>query len=212
MSRFSFVDCVSNTPKISIDTDSSKNNVVIGHNSNNIFSDGFTGCTVVGNGAMCSGNNQVQLGSNLSNIYTTSGIQNMSDMRDKTEVRDTVLGLDFISRLRPVDYKWNCRQDYIVSSQTTKSADGFIVPVLEELPNDGSKTRSRFHHGVIAQEVKTVMDTLGIDFGGYQDHSIKGGKDQLTVAYTELIGPMIKAIQELNDRVKDLEGKLEIGK
>jgi hypothetical protein len=35
-----------------------------------------------------------------------------------------------------------------------------------------------------------------IDFGGFQDHSVKGGDDVLTLGYIELIAPLIKAVQE----------------
>jgi trimeric autotransporter adhesin len=49
------------------------------------------------------------------------------------------------------------------------------------------------------------MDEMGIDFSGYQDHSFNGGKDVLTLAYESLIPPLIKAIQELNERIKQLE-------
>lgn len=204
MSRFSFTDGITNTPKLCIDT-GHNNNVILGHNSYNTISDGYNDCTIIGNNVLCSGNSQVQLGSSNSNIYTTSGVQNTSDQRDKTEIRDTILGLDFILKLRPVDYKWNCRRDYLVHTQQLHDIDYLNLPEIKELPNDGSKTRRRFHHGVIAQEVKNVMDTIGVDFGGYQDHSINGGKDQLTIAYTELIAPLIKSIQELNERIKVLE-------
>ena len=51
------------------------------------------------------------------------------------------------------------------------------------------------------------MDELNIDFGGYQDHKVNNGADRLTIGYDELISPMIKAIQELSARVKQLENK-----
>lgn len=208
MSRFSLADCITNTPKVSIDIGTG-GNVIVGHNSCNVITDEYKDCTIIGNNVLCSGNSQVQLGSSNTNVYTTGGVQNMSDQRDKTAIRDTVLGLSFIKQLRPVDYKWNCRRDYIVAStQATTTVNGVTVPVLEELPNDGSKTRTRYHHGLIAQEVKQVMDALNVDFGGYQDHSIKGGKDQLSIAYMELIGPLIKSIQELNAKVELLEQQL----
>ncbi len=41
------------------------------------------------------------------------------------------------------------------------------------------------------------MDAMGVDFGGYQDHSVKGGDDVLSIGYEEMIAPLIKAIQEL---------------
>jgi phage shock protein A len=61
---------------------------------------------------------------------------------------------------------------------------------------------------VIAQQVKEAMDELGVDFAGYQDHTIKGGCDVLTIGYTEFIGPLIKAVQELSAQVTVLEQSL----
>jgi hypothetical protein len=62
---------------------------------------------------------------------------------------------------------------------------------------DGSKKRARFHHGFIAQEVKAAADTLGVDFGGFQDHGVKGGEDVLSIGYDELISVLVKAVQQL---------------
>jgi hypothetical protein len=218
LTNFSITDCITNTPKIylnfsqnpAINNSNNSNNVIIGHNSYNAVSNGYVNCTVIGNDARCTANAQVQLGSSIANIYSFGGIQNISDQRDKTDIRDITLGLDFISQLHPVDYKWNCRSDYTVPTGETEISNGIRVPIMQELPNDGSKTRTRYHHGLIAQEVKQVMDANSIDFGGYQDHSIKGGKEQLTIAYTELIAPMIKAIQELKNEVDTLKTRIAI--
>ena len=46
------------------------------------------------------------------------------------------------------------------------------------------------------------MTELSIDFGGYQDHTINGGLDQLSIGYQELFSPLIKSIQELNTKLK----------
>jgi len=75
------------------------------------------------------------------------------------------------------------------------------------LVHDGTHKRTRFHHGLIAQEVKSVIEKTGVDFGGFQDHTIKGGDAVMTIGYTELIGPLIKAIQELSVKVAELEAK-----
>ena len=75
---------------------------------------------------------------------------------------------------------------------------------------DGSKKRVRYHHGVLAQEVQQVIQQTGIDFGGFQDHSIKGWEEAMTVGYIEFIGPMIKAIQELSQKNQELENKINI--
>jgi len=55
--------------------------------------------------------------------------------------------------------------------------------------------------------VKAVLDAKGIDFGGFQDHSVKGGDDVLSIGYEELISPLIKAVQELSAKVAELEAK-----
>jgi hypothetical protein len=168
--------------------------------------------TAVGPNTDVTGSNQVQLGDSATTTYVYGTVQNRSDLRDKADVRDTQLGLNFINALRPVDYKWDLREDYRpekpedindkeamdVWRETTK---------LSVLVKDGSKKRSRFHHGLIAQEVKAVLDSQGIDFGGYQDHKVKGGEDVLSIGYDELIAPLIKAIQELTDRIKVLEAR-----
>jgi trimeric autotransporter adhesin len=149
----------------------------------------FDNCTGVGFNSQVTGSNQVQLGDSSTTTYAYGAVQDRSDARDKSDVRDTVLGLDFINALRPVDFKWDLREDY------------------DWQEKDGSKKRYRFHHGLIAQEVRDVCDAVGVEFGGFQDHSIKGGKDVLSIGYAELIGPLIKAVQQLSARVAELEAK-----
>ena len=205
---FTTVDCISYTPKYSISV-GEPNNVIIGHNSYQAIAHNYSNCTILGSNANCTGNAQVQLGSTISNTYSYANIQNISDARDKADIRNTILGLEFIAQLRPVDYRWNYREDYIVPTGEYEIVNGIRIPITETLENDGSKTRTRFHHGFIAQEVKQTMDTMGIDFGGYQDHTVKGGQDKLSISYTELIAPMIKAIQELKIEVNMLKAQVE---
>lgn len=150
----------------------------------------YFNCTGLGNNAAVTNNNQVQLGNSSTTTYAYGAVQNRSDARDKADVRDTVLGLDFVKTLRPVDFRWDYREDYNWGEK------------------DGSKKRSRFHHGLIAQEVAVACSFMNVEFGGLQDHSISGGKDVLSIGYEELIGPMIKAIQELTAKVESLENQL----
>lgn len=161
----------------------------------------YTNTTVLGANALVTGSNQVQLGDAATTTYAYGAVQNRSDARDKAEVRDTILGTEFIMALRPVDFKWNYREDYFETykEQTGVDKNGEPITVMKRrsLPQDGSKTRSRYHHGFIAQEVKASIDKLGIDFGGYQDHALKGGQDVKSVGYEEVIAPLVKAFQEL---------------
>jgi hypothetical protein len=217
----------------SIDPSTGSNNTALGYNASNSLT-GFNNTTALGANSAVSGSNQVQLGDNATATYAYGAIQNRSDQRDKADIRDTQLGLDFVLALRPVDYKWDMREDYKPARPDINKPELPTDPAAEQtaeyntalesynsvmtawqesvkmsnLIHDGSKIRTRYHHGLIAQEVKSVMDNKGIDFGGYQDHSVKGGEDVLSLGYSELIAPLIKAIQELNAKVDALAAKV----
>jgi hypothetical protein len=147
-------------------------------------------CTTLGYNAQVTGSNQLQLGDSNTTSYAYGAVQNRSDARDKADVRDTALGLDFLLKLRPVDFRWDYREDYCGKEK------------------DGSKKRTRLHHGLIAQEVKAAADAVGADFGGYQDHAMKGGKDVLSLGYGELIAPLVRAIQQQQDIIMKLTARV----
>lgn len=162
----------------------------------------YDGSTALGAGSAVTGNSQVQLGSSGTTTYAYGAVQDRSDARDKTDIADINLGLNFIMALRPRNYRWDMRDDYKPPKPADDASDEVWAAYneackLENIVKDGSKKRNRLHHGLIAQEVKQVMDSMGVDFGGYQDHKIKGGQDVLTIGYEELIAPLIKAVQEL---------------
>lgn len=180
--------------------------------------------TMLGYQATVTGSDQVQLGNNLTTTYAYGAVQNRSDARDKADIQNTVLGLEFINALRPVDFRWDMRDDYRPSApepvapdatDEEKAAHAEAIAEwseqnkLDNLEHDGSKKRTRFHHGLIAQEVKSACDSLGIDFGGYQDHSVKGGEDVLSLGYEELIAPLIKAVQQLSAEVEQLKAQVQ---
>lgn len=190
---------------------SGNNNVYLGYYAG-LGDDGRINCTGLGYYTQTTGNNQVQLGNSVTTTYAYGAVQNRSDIRDKADVRDTTLGLDFIMALRPVDFKWDLRESYntplpvVPSSEATEEEkENYKLQMVQwaqtnninNIVHDGTHKRSRYHHGLIAQEVKQVLDEKGIDFGGYQDHSVKGGKDVQSIGYNELVAPLIKAIQEL---------------
>lgn len=162
----------------------------------------YSNSTCIGYDSAVTGSNQVQLGNASTTTYVYGTVQNRSDERDKADIQVTNLGLDFVMQLQPRMFRWDMREDY----RPPKPADDASKEEwaayseackLENLTHDGTHKRSRFHQGLIAQEVKAVMDSMGVDFGGYQDHKINAGQDVLTIGYEELIPPLIKAIQEL---------------
>jgi hypothetical protein len=95
--------------------------------------DTFSNCTGLGNDARVSASNQVQIGNAATTTYIYGAINNRSDMRDKADIRNTVLGLEFIEKLRPVDYRWDMRDDYLVQCTKIERIDIDTQP-LPDLP------------------------------------------------------------------------------
>jgi len=71
-------------------------------------------------------NNSIYIGPIFYKIYTYGRLYSISDIRDKTNIKDTLLGLDFINKLRPVDFIY-------IKDKTNKLHNGFIAQEIELL-------------------------------------------------------------------------------
>lgn len=196
------------------------NNTALGYNagSTNVT---FGNTTCLGYQAQVTGADQVQLGNSTTTTYVYGTVQNRSDARDKADIRDTVLGLDFILGLRPVDYRLDMREDYRtlppvmplegadeaqINAYHAAYAQWQVANRLGNIIHDGSHKRTRYHSGLIAQEVAEVVSSLGVNWGGVQDHSYNGGDEVMSLGYSQFIAPLIRAVQQLSERVAVLEG------
>jgi hypothetical protein len=162
----------------------------------------YNNSTCIGYSSQITGGDQLQLGNSSVTTYVYGSVQDRSDARDKTDIQDTDLGLNFVLALRPRKFRWDMREDYRTPRPPPDAPKDVLDAWIEankfsNLQHDGTHKRNRFHQGLVAQEVKATMDAMGIDFGGYQDHKVKGGEDVLSLGYEEMIAPLIKAIQEL---------------
>ena len=121
-------------------------------------------------------------------IYSNTGTINTSDQRLKTDILSSDLGLEFINKLNPVSYK------FIEGGKEIVDGDPVSVP--------GNRT----HYGLIAQEVKQVLEQTNIeDFAGWVLLDKENPDSEQALRYEEFISPLIKAVQELTARVKALE-------
>lgn len=170
-------------------------NIGIGYGALKYYDNGnaFLGnnSIAIGASATVSASSQIKLGNSLQSTVTYGGIQNIADQRDVADVVNTTLGLSFINELRPVDFKWNYREDY------------------EDFTSPGTnKKRNKIHHGLIAQEVKQAATNVGVSFGGHIDMSISGNVDIQMLTYQEFIPPIIKSIQQVDTRLISAENNL----
>ncbi len=181
------------------------NTLKTGHNNTAIGNCALSGsvdrnnATGLGYNSQVTGSDQVQLGDSSVTVYAQKALVTRSDARDKIDIEDSPLGLNFILKLRPCKYRMNSREAYFEKGQERDFT----------ATNDGSKAGKRPHYGLIAQEVKEVMNELGVDFAGYLDSKVDGGEDVLSLGYTEFIAPMIKAIQEQQKMIEALQKQIQ---
>ncbi|PTE72862.1 tail fiber domain-containing protein [Staphylococcus epidermidis] len=157
-----------------------KNNTAIGYTSGPVGD--YNNTTSIGSNAHALGNNQVQLGSSDSTVYAHKEIQQRSDRRDKNSIRETRLGLDFINKLKPVDYKYN------------------------------NSNSNRYHHGFIAQDLEALTDKGydfgGIDnpkyTGGEDVYSV--GYTEIIAPLVKSVQQLSQENEVLRNRIEKLEG------
>lgn len=146
-------------------------NIAIGYTAGP--SSDYSNTVSIGANAHANGNNVIQIGASDHQIYTSSPVQQTSDMRLKDNIKDTKLGLDFINRLKPKDYTY--------------------------------KGSNQNHHGFIAQDIKSLDYT----FNGLYNAEDYGGDDVYSIAYTELIAPIVKSIQDLTQQLNQAQEEIK---
>lgn len=88
------------------------NTIYIGREAG-MYAPAFINAAAFGYRAVPTANHHIQLGNVDQWVVTSNGYQTRMDARDMADVRPTVFGLDFIKRLKPVDYRNDSRERYI---------------------------------------------------------------------------------------------------
>jgi hypothetical protein len=200
--------------------DNGDGNVAVGYQAGDSITSG-TNNTVIGYGAdadatgtnqIACGNGAVAAGSNTGIWGNASVATNnitvdwtvTSDERIKENIQDSSLGLDFINELKPKTYTRKHPADWDEAILEDRFKEGGSEYDEETgTPIKGEFDTEKIHNGLIAQEVKATMDLLGVEFSGWNEDS--NGKQG--IQYAALVVPLIKAVQELSAKVKQLENK-----
>ncbi len=117
-------------------------NTAIGYNAGSTVTTGYN-LTLVGidaNPSSPTANDQITLG----NIFVSSlrcnvqTITSLSDARDKKNIKDLTLGLDFITKLKPRQFNWDRREWYSGNVSNGSKMDeqptaGFIAQEFDEI-------------------------------------------------------------------------------
>ena len=106
----------------------------------------------------------------------TQTISSLSDQRDKTEIIDLPIGLDFIHQLKPRKFKWASR--------------------------DGNRKDGTYEAGFVAQELQNTESLTSVD---YLHLVLAENPNRLEASYGQLVPVLVKAVQELSAKVTALQ-------
>jgi hypothetical protein len=144
-----------------------------------------TNSTVIGNGATPSSgsvSNEITLGNSSISVLrcAATAITSVSDERDKTNIEDLTVGMDFIKELRPVKFDWAMR--------------------------DGGKVGEP-DFGFIAQDLLSAQEKVGENVPNLV---ITENPERLEASYAKLIPVLVKSIQELQSSLDTVKTELNL--
>lgn len=163
------------------------NNIAIGHNAGRTGSPG---------GAQTTGNNKIFFGNQS---ITEANIQVdwtvASDKRDKTDVEEMTMGLDFVNKLEPVTYRWDKRSKY--------SDDQSVAP-------DGTHKEDQLDMGFLAQDVEKLEEEYGYkaDDKTNLTTTLSDDEKMYGLKYSKFVPILVNAVQELSTQVDTLTAEL----
>lgn len=138
--------------------------------------------TFIGNGAnntTATASNTIVLGNSaISSLRCQVALTVVSDARDKSNIEDIPVGIEFIKDLRPVKFTWNQR-------------DGMRVGLTDA--------------GFLAQESLDVVNRHNANWVGLVENE---NENQLAMTPSKLIPILVKAVQQLSAKVDSLEAQL----
>jgi hypothetical protein len=142
--------------------------------------------------------NRVVIGnSSVTDAYVQVAWTVTSDARDKVDVSPINHGLDLITKLNPVTFRWDIRNQYWVYDDKGN--------VISKPTPDGSKKNPTLFSGFLAQEVQQAIQQVG-----YPNDVIIDNEDleNLKIKETALIPVLVNAVKELKAELDVVKAEL----
>jgi hypothetical protein len=171
--------------------------------SNNLLLGKEAGKSGSPGGQFTSHSNRVVLGNgNIQELNCEVALSVASDERDKTDFTDLDIGLDFVKQMKPYTYKWDKRHKY-VDWDTNPDTN------LNDIITDGTHKEAKLDIGFKAQDIEILEKAAGYDKDNKTNLTIDLSEDgkQYSMKYEKLVPILVKAIQELEEKVRVLENK-----
>lgn len=150
--------------------------------------------SALGQSAVITASNQVRIGNtNVNSIGGQVSWTTFSDARIKKNVQEDVPGLSFIEKLKPVTYNYDLKK-----LQTLQGGKGIL---------DNSGFENIRFTGLLAQDVEAAAKSIGYNFSGVDKPSNE--QTPYGIRYSELVVPMIKAMQEMKALIDKQQKEIE---
>ncbi len=166
------------------------NNTALGRSAGSTITTGYN-LTCLGFNSQptsASANNQITLGDgSISELRcNTTTITSLSDARDKKNINDLNLGIEFLMTIKPRQFNWDKREWY------------------ESNTSDGSKMKEEPTAGFIAQELDEAQTTGNAE---WLNLVLKDNPEKWEATPGNLLPIMVKAIQDLNLKCEELKSE-----
>ncbi len=203
--------------------DNGYNNVFVGANTD-VNGAGYYNVIAMGQGTICTASSQARFGNSATNsIGGYANWTNFSDGRYKKNMKEDVVGLDFIMRLRPLTYNLDVAAIQAHLHATTQQPPKPVVGA-RGFKTQGAATaapRTADQHiqqamaererevlsGFSAQEVENAAQAAGYTFSGVDKP--KNANDFYGLRYADFVVPLVKAVQEQQQMIKALQKEIE---
>jgi len=162
------------------------NNTAVGFGVD-VMANNLSNATALGYNAKVNATNKIRLGDvNVTVIEGQVPFSFVSDARFKYNVKEDVPGLAFITKLKPVTYYMdNKKFDEFLRAGKPNAEEKFRTEVTAD---------TVLHTGFLAQDVERIAKELDYQFDGV--HAPTNEKDNYSIAYSQFIMPLVKAVQE----------------
>jgi trimeric autotransporter adhesin len=173
------------------------NNTIIGAFSGGVANNQYN-IVAIGQGTVCTANSSARIGNSATwSIGGYVGWTNFSDGRYKKDIKENVIGLGFIMKLRPVTY----RLDISNASKNSKENAGreWDATMKEAI----AQKEKMIYTGFVAQEVAQIAKETGYEFSGVDKPENENGFYGLR--YAEFVVPLVKAVQEQQAIINELQ-------
>ena len=182
-----------------LNSKTASDNIAIGNSAGSVLISGSNNI-IIGSNAQASTTsvtNEITFGNSSNTVIraNVTSISSLSDRRDKNNINDLSVGLNFINSLKPRVFNWDKREWYKTGV------------------SDGSKISKEQTAGFIAQELDEAQNKYNAD---WLKLVYKSNPNKWEATYGNLLPVVVKSIQELSaekdkeiSQLKDLNKSLE---